>query len=69
MCHENMQVKFKFGSGQIISGRVNLCPLDLEKFQYRCSVPAHYLSYLDFSVEFWNIDVSLEHAGQVGIWY
>ena len=65
MCHENKQVKFKFGSGRIIFGRV--MPLELGNFK-KFTVSAHYLSHtLIFWIEIWYIDISWEYAGQVRI--
>ena len=65
--HENLQVKFKFGFGRIIFGRV--MPLGLGiVFELMTSI--HYLGHvLTFLIENRYVGSSWEYAGQEWIWF
>jgi hypothetical protein len=66
ICHDKIQVKFEFGHGSMIFGRV--MPLLLWN-DMKFSVSVQYLhNGTTYSTQTWYMDMSWENTGQVWIW-
>jgi hypothetical protein len=66
ICQQKIQVKFEFGHGSMIFGR--LCPFYFEN-NLKFSVSVHYLpNGTTHSTQIWHMDMSSENTGQVQIW-